>query len=139
MGVSHEESVSTALPATGPFVTVIGKSIDVAVQEVAFAHVFVIEMVGAGGVLQVALRTDVAFGVTVTPLTDAVALAVTVSVESAPCVPVYEPVQVVDAPTANVVVPQLKMALSSVTERLFRSSEPQLILQPRHQSFRCRS
>lgn len=125
MGVLHEESVSTAVPATGPFVTVIGKSIDVAVQEAAFAHVFVIEMVGGGGVLQVALRTDVASGLTVTPLIVAVALDTTVSVEFAPGVPVYEPVQVVDAPTANVVAPQLKTALSSVTETLFKASEPQ--------------
>jgi hypothetical protein len=36
IGVLQVASVSVAVPATGPFVTVIAKSIDPAVQEVAF-------------------------------------------------------------------------------------------------------
>ncbi len=63
--IPQEESVSTAEPATGPFVTVIKKSIPVALQDVAFRHVFEIEMVGAGGVLHVALRIEVASGVVI--------------------------------------------------------------------------
>jgi hypothetical protein len=77
----HEESVSTALPATGPFATVIVKSIDVAVQEVAFAHVFVIKMVGVGGIVQ--LRPAPAEAVAVHPLAVIVTLAPEVFVGAA--------------------------------------------------------